>query len=97
MARRIKRNYIGDRRSVRMCRRRELGLPERSVVTDASSLSPVSIFVTFVPFVYAIYGRNSVVHFKVNTIASPLHKSPESYSNSVRKTVREYTSVVFEL
>jgi len=79
-----------------MCRRRELGFPERSVVTDVSSSSPVSIFVTFVLFVYAIYGRNSVVHFKANTVVSPLHKSPESYSNNVRKTVQEYRSVVFE-
>ena len=61
------------------------GRRSSSVVTDVSSSSPVSIFMNFVPFVYAICEHNSVVHFKVNTVVSPPHKSPESYSNSSTK------------
>jgi hypothetical protein len=99
MAWRGKRNYtviVGDCSSVRMCRRMELGFPERSVVTAVSSSSPVSIFMISVPLVYAMCGRNSVVHLK--WIQQRRHPTnPRRVTTIVvLRTVQEYRSVVLE-
>jgi hypothetical protein len=99
MAWRGKRNYtviVGDHRSVRMYRRMELGFPECSVVAAVSSSSPVSIFMIFVPLVYAMYGHNSVVHLK--WIQQRRHRTNPRRVTAivVLRTVQEYRSVVLE-